>query len=81
MCNKDQEDKMKRKFFSLAIVLMLTVSVMFTVAGMSLFAAAQGDASMDATGSVSVSYVDGIVKGLCGLCFFQGRKIYKFIWR
>lgn len=46
---------MKRKFFSLAIVLMLTVSVMFTVAGMSLFAAAQGDASMDATGSVSVS--------------------------
>lgn len=36
---------------------------------------------VDATGSVSVSYVDGIVKGLCGLRFFQGGKIYKFIWR
>lgn len=36
---------------------------------------------VDATGSMAVSYVDGIVKGSCGLRFFQGRKIYKFIWR
>lgn len=46
---------MKRKFFSLAIVLMLAASVLFTVAGMSLFAAAQGDASMDAADSAAAS--------------------------
>ena len=46
---------MKRKFFSLAIVLMLAASVLFTAAGMSLFAAAQGDASMDAADSAAAS--------------------------
>lgn len=29
---------------------------------------------VDATGSVSVSYVDGIVKGSCGLRFFKAEK-------
>ena len=30
---------------------------------------------VDATGSVSVSYVDGIVKGLCGLCFLKQKNL------
>ena len=50
---------MKRKFFSLAIVLMLAVSVLLTAAGMPLFAGAETDVSMDATNAEETAGAEG----------------------